>query len=472
MTNDLSPTQILQASYYKFFQEFWDVIEPEPLVENWHIKYLCNEVQDVAERVIRRQPKLYDLVINIPPGETKSTLVTVMLHPWLWIRDPTLRIISTSYSGGLALDHAVKSRDIIKSDKYRSLFGNIAIKSDQDTKGYYKNVYGGDRAATSTGGTITGRHGHLIIVDDPLNPKESVSDADRATANEYIKQTLSTRKVDKAITPTILIMQRLHHEDPTHQMLQRENVKHICLPGEQSDNIIPEELVEHYSDGLFNPKRLDHDVLQEIKDELGSYGFAGQIQQRPSPEEGGKWKQWFIPVPDAEFPSQQSLSNYGTDWDTAFTEKEENSASAFVTSGMMNGNMYIHRLGAVWKEFPELITFMQTLPSPHYVEAKASGKSAKQTLRSNGIPAIEVKVDGGADKIARANAATPRAEAGFVYVKESLLGYLYHDEKQGILKFPVGPNDDLADALAQAIQRHYSRPKIDFAPRQRRKKRR
>lgn len=49
--------------------------------------------------------------------------------------------------------------------------------------------------------------------------------------------------------------------------------------------------------------------------------------------------------------------------------------------------------------------------------------------------------------------ATPYAEAGMVYIKQSLLDRLYHDEKQGILRFPNGSHDDLQDALVQAINR-------------------
>ena len=68
-------------------------------------------------------------------------------------------------------------------------------------------------------------------------------------------------------------------------------------------------------------------------------------------------------------------------------------------------------LGYDFKEFPELINMMRLQASPHYIEKKASGKSAKQTLTSQGITAIEVDVKGG-DKIARARMATPKAEAG------------------------------------------------------------
>ena len=102
---------------------------------------------------------------------------------------------------------------------------------------------------------------------------------------------------------------------------------------------------------------------------------------------------------------------------------------------------------------------MKSKVFPHYIEGKASGKSAKQTLTNQGIPAIEVQVDGG-DKVARATMATPYAESGMVYCAQSVIDKLYNDSKQGILAFPNGEHDDLQDALTQSINRLLGQPKF------------
>lgn len=448
-----------RRSFYYFFLEFWHVIEAEPLVNNWHIKYLCEELQAVSETVFKRKPKKHDLCINIPPGTTKSTIATVMFPVWCWIKNPAMRTISSSYSNSLSIAHALKSRDIIKSDKYQEYFG-IKLRDDQSGKSEYKNTEGGERIATSTGGTVTGKHAHFIIIDDPVNPKGAASDKERETANEHIKTTLNTRKVDKEVTVSILIMQRLHESDPSSLFIDRDNVKHICLPGEVSDRVSPKELKDNYKEGLLDPVRLSKNTLKELKRDLGSYGYSGQIQQTPSPEGGGIWQKWFIPIPDKEM-DQLNFDKYGTDWDLAYTEKQGNSASAYVSSGRIDEKIYIDKAGYVFKEFPDLIRYMSELPQPHYIEGKASGKSAKQTLTKQGINAIEVDVTGG-DKIARARMATPTAEAGRVYVRESLLDFLYFDDKQGILKFPNASHDDLADVITQAIQRHSRKKKFEI----------
>ena len=444
--------ELCRRDFFYFVQTFWSVVIPENPVYNWHIKYLCEELQKAVEKVARREPKDYDIVINIPPGTSKSTIATVMLPAWAWTLDPSIRNLTASYSASLSIDHAMKSRDIIRSDKYRELFPDIQLKADQDNKSHYKNTAGGERYATSVTGTVTGFHAHLIIIDDPLNPKGATSDVERTSANQFMDVTLSTRKVDKKVTPTILVMQRLHENDCTGHWLNKEDkiINHICLPGEVSNDIKPLELVDFYKDGLLDCERLDRSTLNELQINLGSYGYAGQIMQTPTPAGGGIWKDWIIPIDDRDFPT--NLKYLGSDWDLAYTEKETNSASAFVTAGVNDNKMYIDRIGFDWLEFPKLMMYMKEQKAPHYIEQKASGKSAKQVLTNQGIPAIEVQVTGG-DKIARATMATPYAESGMIYCRRSQLDKLYNDRRQGILLFPKAEHDDLQDALVQSINR-------------------
>lgn len=444
--------ELCKRSFFFFLKEFWSIIIPEEPVYNWHMEYLCDELQKVVTKVKNREAKDYDLIINIPPGTSKSTIATVMLPAWAWVIDPTIRSLTASYSSSLSTDHSMKSRDIIRSDKFKSYFPDIEIKKDQDNKTHYKNTDGGERYATSVTGTVTGFHAHLIIVDDPLNPKEAASEADRLTANNFMDVTLSTRKVSKSVTPTILVMQRLHQKDCTGNWLDKEGkiIKHICLPGEISKDVKPVDLKDRYINGLLDADRLTTTDLKELKINLGSYGYAGQIMQIPTPADGGIWQNWIIPIDDSIIPKE--LKEVGTDWDLAYTEKETNSASAYVTAGKFDSKMYITDLGFDWLEFPKLMPYMKSKTQPHYIEGKASGKSAKQVLTNQGIPAIEVQVIGG-DKVARAQMATPYAESGMVFCKRSVWDKLHNDSKQGILMFPNGEHDDLQDALVQSINR-------------------
>lgn len=93
-----------------FVKEFWDVVIAEQMIWGPHMDVLCDEIQVAYERVMRREPKEYDLYINIPPGTSKSTIITIMAPAWSWTIDASLRHITGSYSDALATEHSVKSR--------------------------------------------------------------------------------------------------------------------------------------------------------------------------------------------------------------------------------------------------------------------------------------------------------------------------------------------------------------------------
>lgn len=281
---------ICRDSFFEFVQEFWELVSQERPVWNWHIRYLCNRVQRIMERVFRGEPKKCDLVINIPPGTTKSTILSVMLPAWAWTRMPRCKFIGASYSEKLARDDlSLKTRDIVISDKYRSCFPEISLRDDQNTKGYFQNTAGGWRYAVGVNGSVTGKHAHVIVIDDPLDPNEAFSEADLKAANRWIKETLSSRKVDKAVTPTILVMQRLHQDDPTAQFLQKKRVAWIKLPAEVGDEPHPRKLRKYYRWGLLDPVRLNRHVLEEALENGEGY-YASQFRQNPAPPEGAMFK--------------------------------------------------------------------------------------------------------------------------------------------------------------------------------------
>jgi predicted phage terminase large subunit-like protein len=116
-----------------------------------------------------------------------------------------------------------------------------------------------------------------------------------------------------------------------------------------------------------------------------------------------------------------------------------------------DGNIYIIDLDYDWLEFPDLMRWMVSNGGPHYIEDKASGKSAKQSLQDNGIYAQLVSVEG--DKVARSKLASPLVERGDVYVNKRIIDTLLSDPNQGILDFPNGRGDDVNDAFVQALNR-------------------
>jgi len=202
--NELIKEQ-LRNSFFEFVKYFWDVVVTEDPVYNWHIPYLCEELEKVNKLVIARKPKAYDLIINIPPGTTKSTICTIMYPVWCWITDPTQRFITASHSLSLSREHAVKSRDIIRDHRFTTLFPECELKKDKDNKSNYENINGGQRFSTAVKSSPIGMHAHQHIVDDPVTAKGVLSKLLRDDGNEFMTQTLSTRKVDKKSLASSLV---------------------------------------------------------------------------------------------------------------------------------------------------------------------------------------------------------------------------------------------------------------------------
>ena len=315
-------TSIVKESFYQFFLEFWREVVHEELVPNWHIEYLCDELQIVAERVFAGQPKLFDLLVNIPPGSTKSTVVSQMFPAWCWTRMGSSKFLCGSYAQQVALKDAVRMRDIIRSDLYQSCFPNIQLREDENMKGLFVNTEKGFRLSVGVGGAATGYHGHFLLIDDPLNPEESYSEAELKTTNRWMETTLPSRKVDKEVSVIILVQQRLHQSDPSGEMVVKHGgagLKHICLPGELTPKVSPYELRERYVDGLLDPVRMSRTVLQAQEKELGAYGYASQILQDPVPLGGGMFKTDLLKLED-EVPAKD-IRRWVRSWDKAGTEE-------------------------------------------------------------------------------------------------------------------------------------------------------
>lgn len=269
------------------------------------MEFFCEELQKIAERVFNNEPAEYDIVCNVSPGTSKSTIWSILFHPWVWTRMPNARFISASHTDSLVLDLASKSRDVIKSDLYRMCYPEIEMASTQDSKGYFRNTLGGDRFACTVGGkTPMGMHAHFLLGDDLLDPMKALSEAETQNAANFITNYLPTRMVDKLVSVMALVMQRLGRGDPTEVMLAMGNkegarpVRHICLPAELfhngKDRISPPELAEHYSqDNLMDPVRLPRSVLRAYR-ARGEHYYAAQFLQDPMSLGGGMFKETYF----------------------------------------------------------------------------------------------------------------------------------------------------------------------------------
>ncbi|MDE2570627.1 MAG: hypothetical protein KGM93_17115 [Sphingomonadales bacterium] len=147
-----------------------------PILWNWHLDLIASRLEDAMEGRTRR------LIINIPPRYGKSLMSSVMLPAFVLGRRPSAEVVCASYAFELAERMANDTRRLMNSMFYREVFGPrlvspVARLSDLRT------YQGGCRFATSVEGTMTGRGGNLIIIDDPLKPNQADSETQRLAVN-------------------------------------------------------------------------------------------------------------------------------------------------------------------------------------------------------------------------------------------------------------------------------------------------
>ena len=466
------------ASLYEFVQQAWPIVEPGvPFIGGWHIEQICEHLEACSQGDLKK------LLINIPPRHSKSTIVSVMWPMWEWLTDPAQKFLCASYSGNLSIRDNLKARRLIQSPWYQERWGHMfKLAGDQNAKQRYENDKTGYRLATSVGGTATGEGGSRLLLDDPHSAQEAQSDAFREAAVEWFDVVWSTRLNDPKKDVMVTIMQRLHERDISgHIMDDIGGWEHLIIPAEWDGQRRSTSVGEYYPrtemGELICPDRFGEKEIADLKKLLGQYSSAGQLQQEPSPAEGGILKTKYFNFWPADVglpPFEYILQSY----DCAFTEKSTGDPTACTVWAIFTheGSRHVMLIDA-WDEhlsYPNLrekaikgwgteyggskmdSPFTRNKrPDRILVEAKASGQSLLQDLRMANVPAIGYN-PGNADKISRAHQAAPTLELGLCWIPESKktpghpVNWASGFIKQ-LAKFPVATHDDYVDTFTQAI---------------------
>lgn len=467
ITNDLArdiKREVLKNNYFEFFCWAFELLHPgAKYSDNFHIKFLCDLLQDEANRILNNIEKDKDILINIPPRTSKSLIFSVCFLPWVWINDPSRKFICISNDEGLALLNSQFSRDIIAHPEYQELFGDCYfIRGDLDSKGHFANNYGGYRISRTSGTNITGWSCDFCIVDDPDSASKVRSQAEREKVHNFYFSSLYNRLTPPNLGLRVVLQQRVHENDLTGAILERQpdNYMHICLPAELGQvEVLPPELAESYTNGLLDPKRLSKEILDDFKNILGTKGYTGQYLQSPSPEEGGIFKrEWFDIIPATSIVRDSINNPIHFVLDTAFTDKQENDPSAIITFFVRDNMIYVLDCHEIWAEFPELLQHVQSHAKKYhysdnskiYVEPKSSGKSLVQQLRiSTKLNVIELDPPKDS-KVTRANSVAPICESRRVKLVD---GQYVGKFLEQIVTFPNSLNDDMTDVLVYSVQR-------------------
>jgi hypothetical protein len=225
----------LHCDFTSFVRKVFVTLESgQVYVSNWHLDAIAYHLERVRRGEIKR------LIINMPPPSLKSMTASVALPAFVLGHNPTRRNICISSSGDLAKTHANDFRAVAEARWYREVFPGTRI-GQKDSETEIELTPRGFRLATSVSGTLTGRGGDLIVIDDPLKPDDAHSETKRNAANEWFKNTLLSRLDDKRTGAIIIVMQRVHKDDLTGFVLSTSDEWEVLkLPAiAEVDEVIP-----------------------------------------------------------------------------------------------------------------------------------------------------------------------------------------------------------------------------------------
>jgi predicted phage terminase large subunit-like protein len=460
----------------------------DPYVAGWHIDAICEHLEAVSDGELRR------LVICVPPGSTKSTITSICWPAWEWTRNPRRRHLTASYDQRLATRFSVASRTLMMSPWFQARWGRrFRLKSDENLKTEYANDRGGRRLAISTS-TGTGEHGDVVVIDDPHNAQEVLSDSAREQTIEWHDGTVSTRFTNSELGAEVIIAQRLHERDLIGHVLNQEpeSWQVLCLPEcfephhplrtpprvkLPSGKLIAGDPREEEGEMLC-PSRVSVEANRQRQLRLGSFRAAGQLQQRPSAREGVilkrlDWKffppDWLADGKRHHLPPFHALLQ---SWDTAFKDRTVNDYVAGGLWGLVGADMYLlaHR-----KEHLSLSGTKQAVRDLTGWAAKCwpgVGMKILVERSANGPEVIAelqreirglIPVNASTSKVARAEAAEPALEAGNIFLPGVAAPELpsFYDPAltpassqsmvEACAQFPFGEHDDEVDMLTQAV---------------------
>jgi len=442
---------ILRQNFYPFVRKTFDMLSPGQIfMPDWYIDALTCRLERVRQGEIKR------LIVNMPPRSLKSMTASVAFPAFVLGHDPTQRIICASYSGELAHKLSNDFRAVVASPWYQSLFPDTRIGRYKDSETEIELTRRGSRLATSTGGTLTGRGGNLIIIDDPLKPGDALSETKRRAANDWFLNTVLSRLDDKRVGAIVIVMQRIHMDDLTGFVTQSDEWTTLSLPAiAEACETIALSAGRSYvrqPGEVLAPKREPREVLEQLRSQLGSDLFSAQYQQAPVPPGGNMIKRNWIRR-YAQVPPTTRGGFVLQSWDTASKGGPDNDWSVCTT--WLYPDDCAFYLMDVWRgrvDYPALKARVIELAqrwnaSQVLVEETGTAVGLLAELRSKvrGIKGIRPEKD----KQTRMSIASALFEAGQVYLPER--APWLPDLEAELFSFPGSRHDDQVDSISQAL---------------------
>ncbi|DAB40275.1 MAG TPA: hypothetical protein CFH81_08760 [Sulfurovum sp. UBA12169] len=292
-------------SFLLYMETVFEFHYKKTYVRTWWDEQLAQALMDVFHGVIDR------LVVSMPPRHGKTERVVRMFGSYIQGLRSSLKIQYGTYSGTLSVLTAVDTKDIMESEIYREIFPEVAFNPKLNLKEHWKLTAGGEFLATSVGGSNTGIGADIFFGDDLLKAADADSKARRDEAYNFYNSSVLTRL--EGLKAVILIMQRLHEDDPAGRVIKLGGLaEHGGLWHELRYPIINEkrEVYKYRNTQVIrepftplDPVRYGLDFIEQQKKEMSKVEFKRQYMQDAEVSEAGHFKREdFVYVSDADLP--------------------------------------------------------------------------------------------------------------------------------------------------------------------------
>lgn len=341
--------EVLNAAARESFDVFamraFRIIEPGTKYEwSWHLGCIAEHLEACYRGEIQR------LIINLPPRTLKSYEVARAFPAWVMGKTPEAKFISTSYGYEVTEQNAMACRRIMKDPWYKQCFPQTIISPELDRNTHFETTRAGQYYAASALSPITGIGCDYMICDDLIKPMEAGSETIRSATNLNIRQTLFSRFNDKRTGRFILVMQRVHEEDPTGHLLKDGGYVHLKLPSENKSTktisyALNGKTWEMGPGSLLFPTRLSREILDQARLDMSEAIYAGQMLQEPVPVGGGEFKpEWPQHYPNGSLKPKTMnvyiLVDAAGGEDTKKKKKKSSDRTAMAIIGLAPDNNY------------------------------------------------------------------------------------------------------------------------------------
>lgn len=336
-------------SFAEFVKEAWRIIEPGTVLKwNWHLDAMCEHLEAISRGLIRPR-----LIINVPPGSSKSTICTVLWQAWEWgpLGKRHLRYVTTSFDLVNVKRDTGKTLDVIRSEWFQSLWPEVELKTQGILS--FSNYDTGSRLGVAFK-SVTGKRGDRLIVDDPHSVLGAESETER---DKYVRLFIEgglNRTNDWETSAIVVVMQRLHDSDLTGELLRRdygfihlnipmefETARRCTTPLKVPDPADPKKKIDwtdprSYEGEIMDPVRVPPAAIIDLK-KSGDYMWAGQYQQRPAPREGGMFLADKIDIVTHCPAGGKTVAG----WDFAGSKRKKSPYTVRVLMTRIGGDIYI-----------------------------------------------------------------------------------------------------------------------------------